>query len=338
MMQVISDPEKIDRIEWSYFVKNNPHGNIFQTPEIYEVYKKTKNYEPIFLAIVDSNNKIQILLLAVIQREYSGILGKFTGRSIIFGGPLLCHNDPFLLDTLLKEYNTHINNKSIYSQFRNFTKQDDCLDEVFKKNGFSFENHLNILLDLKIGVDELWKGIKKNRRDGINKGRKQGFVFKVKNKLDSVDKFFELFKELYANIRIPYPDKSFFHNLNEIVYENLMWFILEFNGEPFIVLCAFQFNKVLYAFSVGICQDKDFQKLRPVDYFYWEVIKWGSENGLDIFDWMGAGNPKEEYGVRKFKLQYGGELMDLGRYIKVHNTLLFNIGKNGIKIRKKLKI
>jgi len=36
---------------WSSFVYNHPNGNIFQTPEMYEVYKQTKNYEPIFFTI-----------------------------------------------------------------------------------------------------------------------------------------------------------------------------------------------------------------------------------------------------------------------------------------------
>jgi len=36
--------ENIDREEWSKFVYNHPYGNIFQTPEMAEVYKRTKNY------------------------------------------------------------------------------------------------------------------------------------------------------------------------------------------------------------------------------------------------------------------------------------------------------
>lgn len=32
---------------------NHPQGNIFQTIEMAEVYKRTKNYEPVSLAVVD---------------------------------------------------------------------------------------------------------------------------------------------------------------------------------------------------------------------------------------------------------------------------------------------
>ena len=36
--------------QWREFVFDHPQGNIFQTPEMAEVYTKTKNYEPITLA------------------------------------------------------------------------------------------------------------------------------------------------------------------------------------------------------------------------------------------------------------------------------------------------
>jgi lipid II:glycine glycyltransferase (peptidoglycan interpeptide bridge formation enzyme) len=338
MMQLITDPEKIDNKEWSDFVHNHPDGNIFQTPDMYEVYKKSKNYEPIFCAIVNESHKIIAILLAVVQKESDGFFGQLTARSIVFGGPLLRLNDKALLDYLLTGYLGIVRKRVIYTQFRNFNIQDILLQEIFERNNFIFENHLNILLDLKIGVDELWKGLKKSRKDGINKARKQGFTFKVVNKLDTIENFYKLFENLYSNIRIPYPHRSFFQNLNEKIHENLWWFILEYNGLQSIILCAFQYNKVLYAFSIGIYQDNDFLKMRPVDYFYWEVIKWGSENGLERFDWMGAGKPQEEYGVRKFKLEYGGELKDLGRYIRVHRPLLYKIGKTGIKIRQRIKL
>ena len=43
----------IEKAKWSEFAYNHPHGNIFQTAKMAEVYKRTKNYEPISLAVVD---------------------------------------------------------------------------------------------------------------------------------------------------------------------------------------------------------------------------------------------------------------------------------------------
>jgi len=36
--------DTFNKNDWSKFVYNHPHGNIYQTPEMAEVYKRTKNY------------------------------------------------------------------------------------------------------------------------------------------------------------------------------------------------------------------------------------------------------------------------------------------------------
>ena len=33
---IIAAVNKIDKAKWSEFVYNHPHGNIFQTPEVYQ--------------------------------------------------------------------------------------------------------------------------------------------------------------------------------------------------------------------------------------------------------------------------------------------------------------
>jgi serine/alanine adding enzyme len=337
-MKIITDPDKIDKLEWSNFVINHPKGNIFQTPQMYEVYKYTKNYEPLFVSVTNEKGLIIAILLAVVQKEFYGPFSLFTARSVIFGAPLVNYNNQELLDIILKEYNKLVKGKAIYSQFRNFSEQLDNQKQIFINNGYKFENHLNIKIDLKIGVTSLWKETKRNRKDGIHKALKQGFIFEVKDKLDSVDYFYYLFEDLYRKNRIPYPDKSFFVCINSYISNNLKWFILSYNNKPSIILCSFIYNKTLYAFSVGILQDSELMKLRPVDLFYWEVIKWGAENQISSFDWMGAGNPEKEYGVRKFKLQYGGEQFNPGRYEKIHYPIFYKLAVYGLKIWSKIKI
>ena len=336
-MKIVTDSNQIDKKKWSDFVKNHPNGSVFQTPEIFEVYKNTNLYEPVFVAVISNDEVIEGILIAVIQKENSGIIGMMSSRSIVFGGPLWISDKDDILDVLLKEYNKHYSKKAIYTQFRNFSLQSNIVKERYKKNGFEFNDHLNILVDLSIGVDNLWKGTKRSRKDGINKAKKQGFVFEVKESFESIDNFYSLFEELYKKVKLPYPDKSFFKYLNSDATNDVKWFVLKYQDKPCIILCSFVYNTTIYAFSIGISQDSKLQKLRPVDLFYWEVIKWGAENGYNIFDWMGAGKPDEEYGVRKFKLQYGGDVFNFGRYEIIHKPMLMKTALFGLKVWQKLK-
>jgi lipid II:glycine glycyltransferase (peptidoglycan interpeptide bridge formation enzyme) len=66
-------------------------------------------------------------------------------------------------------------------------------------------------------------------------------------------------------------------------------------------------------------------------------MEWGHNNGYEKFDFGGAGKPDEEYGVRDYKLKFGGELVNWGRFQKVHKPFLMRVGKLGFKIWQKLR-
>ena len=83
-LRVINNIDNISKDRWADFVFQHTNGNIFQSPEMFEVYKNIKNYEPIFLAAINEQGEILEILVAVIQREVKGVLGFLTARSIIW--------------------------------------------------------------------------------------------------------------------------------------------------------------------------------------------------------------------------------------------------------------
>ena len=50
---------------------------------------------------------------------------------------------------------------------------------------------------------------------------------------------------------------------------------------------------------------------------------------------MGAGKPDKAYGVRNYKLAFGGDLAEHGRFINILNPILYKLGKIGIKLLSK---
>lgn len=58
--------------------------------------------------------------------------------------------------------------------------------------------------------------------------------------------------------------------------------------------------------------------------------------GYKTFDYGGAGEPNKPYGVRAFKQQMGGELVNFGRYEKIHRPIMYEFGKIGIKAMKSM--
>ncbi len=101
-------------------MSSHPQGNIFQSSYIADVYRTTKNYEPVSLAAVESDGKGEILavLQAVIIRDTAGVVGSISSRSIINGGPLFVEGEKGLeaLEKLLNYYEKYLEQQgNLYS-------------------------------------------------------------------------------------------------------------------------------------------------------------------------------------------------------------------------------
>jgi len=322
----LKDPSKLDCAKWKEFVYNHPDGNIFQTPEMYEVYKNTKNYEPVFVAAVDENQEILGTLLAVFQKEHSGLLGMFSARLIILGAPLVKDNNLEVLDFILSEYNKVAPKKAIYSQFRNMWDWKD-LKETFIKNGFVYEEHLDIFFDLTKNEEQLWNEMKRVRRKGIRQSYNKGIIT---NKIDLSDeevftKAYNIILPIYKRIKLPLPDISFFKSSINNFSDNILSLGAFINDELIGVRIALCYNNLIYDWYAGA--KDEYLNYRPNDVLPWEIMKWGIKKDYKIFQFGGAGKPNKPYGVRDYKLKFGGELVNYGRFEKVHKKGLMSLGK-----------
>lgn len=333
--KTITDINRMDQNKWSEFVYNHPQGNIFQIQEMFNVYTKTKKYEPVFLAVVNGKGEIAGTLLAVIQKEHDGILGVFSSRSIIWGGPLVKDDDPEILDKILKEYNNIIKRKAIYTQFRNLWDWGDS-KEIFLTNGFEYEEHLNILVDLTKSEEQLWKEVHSKRRNEVRRATKEGAYFSIENTEDSLKKCYGILKEVYNRAELPIPGYNFFFNLYSMGSNSkLIIGCAYYEAEIIGCMLALSYKDTIYDFYAGSMMT--FYNKYPNDLISWEVFKWGKENDYKVFDFGGAGKPNVPYGVRDYKKKFGGELVNYGRHERVHKPLLMEIGKLGLKIYRIIK-
>ncbi|MBA7530004.1 hypothetical protein ES705_22206 [subsurface metagenome] len=287
--------------------------------------------------MVDKQEKILGILLAVIQKEHKGFLGIFSARSIIFGGPLIKDDNIDVLDYLLNAYNKRIEGKVVYSQFRNQWEWNDKHKDIFAKHRFDYEEHLDIIHDISLPVNELFMKIHKGRRKNIRRAERNNIEFsEIKNEIE-LHHAFDLIKETYKGVRLPLPDESLFKSSFEIFSEKdyIKVFIAKIQGETIatrIVLC---FNYLIYDWYAG--SSYKYREKYPNDYLPWKVIEWVANNGYKYFDFGGAGKPNVPYGVRDYKMKFGGELVEYGRYKKIHKKLLMKIGELGLTIYKLIK-
>ena len=329
---ITTEINKIPVLEWDSFIDKHPHGTVFQSNSMYQLFQYTKKFSPVIIAAMD-NNKLRGILLAVIIKEYSSPIGFFTSRTVIYGGPLIdpsVKNSDEVLDSMLKELIHQVKNKSIFIQFRNFFDWDKQ-KQVFTNNGFNNLERLNLLVDTS--SDEIIKKRMSNSKiRQVKKALKTGAEIIHPENIDQVNKFYDILYYLYKyKVKKPLPDRSFFENFYEQTKNGKLGVILliKYNNEIVGgIVSPVHKGKIIYEWYIcGL--DKEYKEVYPSVLATWAGIDYAVKNNLRTFDFMGVGVPGRDYGVREFKKKFGGEMVNFGRFGRVNNKFLYSITEVG---------
>jgi lipid II:glycine glycyltransferase (peptidoglycan interpeptide bridge formation enzyme) len=325
---------EINRAQWSSFVQQHHKGNVFQTPEMYDVHMQTPGYTPQVVGLVHDKQLIGLLLWVVIREK--GIKSKFSARSIIQGAPLVKDDKPEYMEALLEAYEKQRDKKVIYTQIRNHFEML-TVNDVFQKYGYRFKSHLNFIISLE-SIDAVWNRIGKGRIKQIKKAEKNGLYVDVygpgKVNDECLNLGYDIIKSVYQHAKLPLVGIEQIHAMNR--QKLLVLFVVrDVAGNMLGCRFGLLYNNSIYGWYAG--SYSKYYSLYPNDILIWETLKWGIENGYTIFDYGGAGEPNKPYGVRAFKQQMGGVLVNHGRYEKIHRHFMYMIGVFGMKILKLLK-
>ena len=327
---IIRGYENIDRKQWASFVEGHPNGTIFQTPEYYEIHNNVPGFQPYALAICDNLKQITGVMVIIIHQVYSGMIGRFTARAIIAGGPLVKDNDAELVRFILKEYLADKKVRVIYSQFRNLFELGG-MKKGFEAIGAKYEDHLNILIDLTKSEDDLWKGVKSRKRNNIRQAQRKGLLVRRLTTNKEAEAAYPILQEVYKRAKLPLADKSLFMNAFNLMYSSEMLRIYGtfFQDELAGIMYIFSYNGRFYDWYAGSL--KQYYQFNPNDILPWEIFKIAQTEKIQLFDFGGAGKPDVPYGVRNYKIQFGGELVNYGRYELPHNRVTFFIMRIAFK-------
>ena len=337
MIEITDSP---DITQWNEFVYNHQHGNIFQTIEMAEVYERTKNYKPITLAAIDnSTDEMLAILSAVVLKEMGGIMGSFSTRSIIQGGPLFGESEKGTkaLDVLMEYYDEMIRKKALYTQIRTMWDTSRILN-FLNGNGYGYEEHLNFLIDLGRSEEEIWGDIHKSRRKGINRATKKGVIVEELQDKKFIPLFYSIINETYKNARIPLANISLIETAFDLlVPKNMAKFYIAKYEDTFVgARVVLNYKGLIYDWYAGALSD--YLPLYINEAMVWHILKEGANNEYHTFNFGGAGKPDEEYGVREFKRRFGGKMVNFGRYRKVYSPIKMKVAERGFKMYKELHL
>lgn len=324
--------EDIDHEAWDDLVRTSPVVTWFQTIEAYDFFNSFPFLEA-FAIGVENKGKLKGVVVGYVQKDGGRIKQILSKRAIITGGPLLSDDieieDLALLINALK---AHLKRKAIYIETRNFNDYSPWRN-VFERCGFAYKPHYDIWVDTS-SMDVVNERLGKSRKRDIRVSLRDGALVVFQPSLEQVKDFYVILSDLYKNkVKTPLFPLAYFEQLYQL--ESAAFLLVEYEGS--IVggtVCVGLPGQALYEmYACG--RDGVYKNIFPSELATFAGLQYAVEHGVPCFDMMGAGRPDDGgYGVRDFKLKFGGELKEFGRNVYVCNRLLYEIGKLGVKVLK----
>ena len=327
--------DNINKEEWMSLVEQSSTASPFQTPDYYDFCKKLSFLNP-FVFGVSVNSQLKGLISGYIVAEGKGAKHWLSRRAIIHGGVLLSADiQTSALESLLKHTIKSLSTKVIYIEIRNYFDYSKYR-RIFEQVGFKYEPHLNFHVNTP-DTDTAFANLSTTKRRDVRVGFKNGAEVVTNPTQAEISEYYSMLADIYREkIKLPVFPKEFFETLIDSPLGK--FFLIRFNGKILGgSICIELRDKNLY--ELFVCgADREFRNVFPSTLATWAAIEYAAKNGFSHFDMMGAGKPKDEYGVRKFKEKFGGKLVDYGRFSYICKPILFQIGKIGLSIIRKIKI
>ena len=313
----------IDRQQWSELVRTSETGTWFQSPEAYDFFASLPELMEPFVYGVERAEKLCAVCVGYVTKEPNPIKQFFTRRAIIIGGVVVaanCAKEDIVI--LLNYVRKELKPKSIYIETRNFNDFSPW-KEAFEAAGFVYKPHLNF------HVDPATNNLSDNRKRQLKKS--DAVVSEGVSELE-IREWYEVLSELYhTKVKTPLWTIDFFL---EAYRQGIAKFLLvKHEGRIIGGSMVVADERTVYEwFECGLnaeCKDQ-----YPSVMATWGGIQLAHQSGCTRYDMMGAGEPGVPYGVRDFKAEFGGQMVEHGRFLYVCKPMLYRLGVCVVKILK----
>ena len=329
VMKLLLTYSDIDPQQWQSLVERSPYATWFQTPEAYQFYEAVKNEMTPFAFGIERDGELRAVVVGYVTKEKSALKQFFTRRAIVIGGPLIGeHATELDVEQLLHKTAAELKSQAIYIEMRNFHDYSRW-KSVYEANGFAYQPHLNI----QVACNDQ-HSMSEQRQRQVKKAIKNGAEICEASSEQEIRDWYEILYKLYREkVRTPLFSEEFFM---QFYREGVGKYLLVKHQGKVIggMMCPILDGKAIYEWYVcGL--DEEYREQYPSVMATYAAIEYAKQNNLPLFDFMGAGKPDIPYGVRDFKMEFGGQLVEHGRFLCVRKPLLYWIGKMGVNWLKK---
>ncbi len=298
-----------DKEAWDKFVLNHESSSFFHLSGYKDVIERSFGHKPHYI-------------MALYKDQIRGVLPLFEIKSRLFGHALIsipfasyggaCATDKYTENMLLKSAVTLGKLMTVdYVEMRN----ENSIDVLHgaRLEGSESQNEFNaskaqdwLIKDLYVTFqkeisndgESNFNAIPRKQRRMIRQGINAGLTAKIAGR-EFLHDFYKLYSINKKKLGTPIFSFKYFDNIMKIFPQT---FILSVWKDSAAVACVmvFSFKDRLMPYFSGAL--KKYYQYAVNDFMYWELMRYGCENGYKIFDF---GRSKKGTGAYEFKKHWG---------------------------------
>jgi CelD/BcsL family acetyltransferase involved in cellulose biosynthesis len=306
MMKIVPvDPYSDAR--WTTFIGTHRRASIFHHPNWMRVLQDTYRFRPACRLFVEGENVVGILPILQIRSPITGNRGVCLPFSDICGP---------LID---REEGTSALGQTCADLCRDQRwKYLDIHEYVGHPGALPTEHYKWHAIILDPDAEKVYRTFRRTSvRQAIEKAERDGTRIEKRTDIKALDEFIRLNELNRRKHGIPPQPAKFFRNLFRHVIANGQGVITlsRCNGQVMAAGIFLHFNKVL-VYKYGAV-DERFLHMHSTHLMVWNMVKWGCENGYDLFDF--GRTDVQNRGLLEFKSRWGAVCNDL-HYVRFGQT------------------
>lgn len=310
---------------WNETLLQNKNSMTYQTHNWQIVFQQVYDSKPFFIYVNNNSGSIVGQLAGVIHKKWlwrdSNSLTKIIGHKLGLGSIIHWFYGPIIHDKINQEEimelilnaveEVAVKNDVLMIRGTSPPLEEDLSISCFKKQKYEFENGSTFIIDLTVGIDDLYNALKKDTRYYIRQSEKLGLTFEVVKSRDSYQEFQQLKMNAFKlEGRRPSDNPTtHFDKHWELLYKDGLeqLFVARKDGKNMGGILTLKFQKHMIQHALVNSPEMDLVGM----FLTWNTIKWAMENGYETFDFAGVNpNPQtqKEKGIYFYASKWGGKL------------------------------
>ena len=325
-----------DNPAWDAFLDSTSFSHFYQT-SMWAQVRALDGWDHLIVFITLNDSLVGGFQILTRSKSYLGKIG------LVLKGPVIASDDPATINFVIATLKKIARVNKIKALIVQPPNRDKAISNILSQNDFS-ANHVDneirdntVVIDLRKSEDEIFKGIKRIKRQNINTAIRKGVIVR-EGKKDDLDTFFRFMTETCKRQQVtPSPSNiNFLHRMWDLFSrkDNIKLFMAEYEGDIVSCLVVVPFGDTAYLWKFG--WSGKYPKYHPNIIIYWEIFKWAKANGFsfadldaigkEIADKVSKGETVTEEMSKTysyFKVGFGGDVVNLTKgFVYIYNPIV----------------